>query len=402
MMKPNKYILAGITLSTLLVTTSGAHAQKKVASKRKVKASAVRPVGDTTQAQALVLQIEKAYRERDDLQARVLIKKMSALPKSFKQWWAVRQILLDRPQIGFDYATKWDRLRPPDEAVSLVENQVNLMIQKADQLQLQDKFEDAFRLYQSVAKHLKKDARSGSQRFLYWTVVHNMARSLYGAGRLSESLEVYEWIPPDYYKFRQVLFEKMWAGFRAKRYDRALGAIASQQSSYFASALEPETYLIQLYLFKKLCRMDEHKRTLQNIERIMKRLDGKDGTYSLDEWAQSDVETKVLYRLANVPVAQDGQRTAKLAEQEAIQKALNTRFQLERKRLQSQFKTVLAYSRLSVALDKEIIVTDVVPDREALMRSRKEFWPVEDAEDWIDELGQHLYIGESKCGKSAK
>lgn len=358
--------------------------------------------GQQPATEKTVNQIQTAVDLRDDLWARVLIKRMAKQTKSFKQWWSVRQILYERPQLGFDYIAKWDRSRPRAEAVTSVERQINDLLENADSQQLRGQFDEAFKTYQIIAKHLKKEMRRGTRaaRFLYWTVVHNMARSLYGAGRYLESLEVYEWIPPDYYKFRQVLFEKMWAGFRAKRYDRALGAIASQQSSYFASYLEPETYLVQLYLFKKLCRVEEHKKTLASVERIMKRLDQNAGTYSLEEWAQSDVETKVLYRLSTVTIPEGENRGAKLAEQATIQKALQSRFQFERKRLQSQFNTVLAYSRLSVALDKEIVVSDVVPDRDALMKSRKEFWPVEDAEDWIDELGQHLYIGESQCGKS--
>lgn len=351
---------------------------------------------------SMVKDIQSAVDLRDDVLARVLVKQISSRPRTLKQWSDVRTILYERPQVGFDYLAKWDRLRPGKPASSKIERQISSSLANADNLQSQGKFNDAFRLYQIVAKHLKKEMRRGSRasRFLYWTVVHNMARSLYGAGRYLESMEVYEWVPPDYYKFRQVLFEKMWAAFRAKRFDRAMGAIASQQSSYFSSSLEPETYLVQLYLFKKLCRMDEHKKALMNVETIMKRLDPKSGNYRLEEWAQSDVETKVLYKLATAAVPSDKNRDEKLKEQASIMKALETRFASEKRRLESQFKTVLAYSRLSVALDKEIIVTDVVPDRGALMASRREFWPVEDAEDWIDELGQHLYIGESQCAKA--
>lgn len=363
--------------------------------------SAVRGA-DKPSADSLVRDIQAAVDLRDDVLARVLVKKLTAVPRTFKQWWEVREILYERPQVGFDYLSKWDRLRPAKPVASKLERQINATLTKADALQSKSKFNEAFRLYQIVAKHLKKEMRRGSRgpRFLYWTVVHNMARTLYGAERYLESAEVYDWIPPDYYKFRQVLFEKMWASFRAKRYDQAMGAIASQQSSYFSSYLEPETYLVQLYLFKKLCRMEEHKKALANVEVIMKRLDPKKGDYTLEEWAQSDVENKVLYALATAKVPDDANRAEKLAEQQSIMKALEARFNHEKRRLESQFKTVLAYSRLSVALDKDIIVTDVVPDRGALMASRKEFWPVEDAEDWIDELGQHLYIGESQCAKT--
>lgn len=356
------------------------------------------------QPQNAVEAIENAISEGNDLLARVLVRQLAGQSKTYEQWLKVRTLLYERPQIGFDYLTKWDRIRPLKGPPATVEQKINQALSKADELQLQEKFDQAFKAYQAVAKRLKKEMASGSasQRFLYWTTVHSMARSLYGAGRHQESLEVYDWIPPDYYKFRQVQFEKMWAAFRAQRYDRSLGAIASQQSSYFSQWLEPETYLVQLYLFKKLCRDEDHKKALANVQKIVRRLESSSNSYQLADWAKSDTETKILHQLAYQPVPTGVHRQAMLREQNSIQKALEARFQSEIKRLRTQFTTVVAYSRLTVALDKEIIVTDVVPDRSALMRGRKEFWPVEDAEDWIDELGQHIYIGASQCKSSRK
>ncbi len=89
-------------------------------------------------------------------------------------------------------------------------------------------------------------------------------------------------------------------------------------------------------------------------------------------------------------------------EQGLIEKSLHSKFEAERKRISDQLDTVKAFSLLSSAISKIKVNLDVVPNRSKLMASGKEFWPVDDAEDWIDELGEHLYIGESQCEDRAQ
>lgn len=188
----------------------------------------------------------------------------------------------------------------------------------------------------------------------------------------------------------------------AGRLDIAMGAIASQQSSYFADYLEPETYLVQIYIFKKLCRVDELHQVEKFITEIKKKIDPKRGTYTMADWARSDNEYNLLYQLLDKPIEEGPWKNLKLAEQSLIKRTLEKRFTDDRERLNKQFDAIIAYSRLSVSMDKNIVVTDIVPDREKLMKSAKEFWPVDDAEDWSDEIGQHLYIGASQCEKQSK
>ncbi len=42
-----------------------------------------------------------------------------------------------------------------------------------------------------------------------------------------------------------------------------------------------------------------------------------------------------------------------------------------------------------------------LPSQEELFRSGKEMWPVDDAEDWLDELGYQTFIGQSECEQKA-
>lgn len=349
-------------------------------------------------SQNTFLQIQQAFKDRDHLALRVLIKRLSAQKPSVGQWSAVRRMLMLRPQVGYDFIIKWDRFRPAAGPGASLQNKFTQLLQRADDLMLEEKFEPAFKIYQTLSRYLKKELARGKKenRLLYWSTIHAMGRALFGAGRLKEALEVYNWIPSDYFKFRQVLFEKMWTAFRANRLDVAVGAIASQQSSYFSDYLEPETYLVEIYIYKKLCRTEEQATVGALLEKLKRRLDPKSGDYNLDDWAKSDIETAMLYQLLQKEA--DGPlREMKLREQEKIKQALNSRFMIEKQRLGMQIGKVIAFSRLSVAMDRNVVVSDIIPDRDSLMKSKKEFWPVDDAEDWSDEVGQHLYIGESRC-----
>jgi hypothetical protein len=237
--------------------------------------------------------------------------------------------------------------------------------------------------------------------FLHQFMLHSMARALYGAQRFADSLEVYGWIPPTYPRYRQVLFEKMWAAFRHGRLDIALGAIASQHSAYFSEYQEPETYLVQVYVFKKLCRDQELERVRNMIKKFKSVLMEPSHEYGFREWAKSDLETFSLLRLTEITEIPDADQTIldseRLREKNKINKLLRIRFENERKRLAEQLKIVLAYSYVAIGADSLAVKNYQLPSRAELMKHGSEFWLVRDGENWVDELGGHLYIGDSRC-----
>lgn len=350
--------------------------------------------------------LEKAIQNQDFLGARVITKKIAGTKLRYSDWSRVRNILNKYPNIGFDLFFKWGRILPATTSSKIVarNERIDDKIDQADNLMLKGRFNEAFAIYQKMAKYIKNEVLRHRQEnyFLYQTLVHYMARALYGAGRYKESLEVYSWISKDYFRFKQVLFEKMWAAFRAGRYDMALGAVASQHSSYFSDVIEPETFLIQIYIFKKLCREEDRKKVLINIDDQKKRMLNDDDKRFFNDWTKSDIEYISLQNLvnSNVTVSYEGNKIStedRIKERNLIQKSLQQKYLVDRKRILGQLDTVKAFSLLSSAIGKVKVNLDVVPDREALMASGKEFWPVEDAEDWLDESGGHLYIGESQC-----
>lgn len=350
-------------------------------------------------------ELKKAFENRDDLGLRILAQMFAAQPMSLNEWSFVRKALHLRPNAGFDLMFKWDQVRPGQLESSSRELRINNLLANADRAMLESDYDKSFRYFQLLARLLKNEITKGKREnyFLYWSSIHGMARALFGAGRYRESLQVYNWIGRDYFRYRQTLFEKMWAAFRANRLDAALGAIASQQSSFFSDFLEPESYLVQAYIFKKLCR-DEELKNIRNLIRLQRRrLDPKSGTYQFEEWVRSDVETLSLYRLTQVEVkSSDSYFNRKKLEQTRILRTLQKRFETERKRLFRQMELVLGYSGLSVGMNKVRVASEVIPDRQKILKSQREFWPADSAEDWIDELGSHLFIGESQCPDSSQ
>jgi tetratricopeptide (TPR) repeat protein len=338
----------------------------------------------------------------DDLALRVLVKKIAKAPPGYGDWIRVRQMLQRRPSVGYGLLYAWERVPfvgTKNAATIQMEAKVNRYLDNADELMSAGKFQGAFTAYQTAARVLKKELASGHREnhLLYENVLHSMARALFGAGRFDESLKVYDWITRNYPRYRQVLFEKMWTAFRGNHADIALGAIASQRSTYFSDYMEPESYLVQLYIYKKLCRTNE-VRDLQNDISIFRRnlINNK---YTWEDWAKSDLETYGLLRLTQQEVTDDGgpvTEKEKRFEQEQIKKSLIARFEYEKKRILRELNQVLAYSYLAVGA-KFLKLKDNELNPTHMRKAGSEIWPVEDAEDWLDEIGNHLYIGESQC-----
>ena len=340
--------------------------------------------------------------KNDDLALRILIKRIARYPLTFHEWLRVREVLHRRPGIGYSLLFKWDNVPFKDTRsnhTKLYEEKVNAWLRLADDKMSAGQFENAFTMYQKAANTLKKEfaVKHWDNYLLFQTTLHSMARALYGAMRFDDALTVYSWISKNYPRYRQVLFERMWAAFRGNHADLALGAVASQQSAFFSNFMEPESYLVQIYLYKKLCRDDDLKAVRQSMLTFRDNL--KDGHYTYADWARSDLENYSLYRLTRQPASDDGPVTAaeKKKEQNLIKTALETKFESEKHRLLQELNQVLAYSYLAVGADVLHLQGAGELDRSRIRKSGQEYWPADDSEDWLDEIGNHVYIGSSKC-----
>lgn len=341
---------------------------------------------------------------KDYLGLRIFLKKNSE-KINLKDWRETRRLINENPNVGYDLVFKWESLNVGKSA-SKNENKISESITEADKLFLEKKFQEAALKYQDVARTLKKsikgDVTKEHQPLYYW-LLQQTARSLYGMEDFQGALTAYSWIPLNYYNFRQVMFEKMWAGFRSKRYDVALGAIISQQSTYFSPYIEPDSYLLKHYLFKQLCKNKEAKSVVGEIQKFINLI--KNNEYKMKDWAKQDFYTFSLLKLTDksenltsIPQMQLVSQAERDKEISAIKKALEIRFNTEKERLLIQLDKVLGYTILiKKSPAKELEQIRDLPDSKVLSETGFEYWTYKDQEEWTDEVGSHYYIGEGQC-----
>lgn len=338
----------------------------------------------------------------DPLSLRILIKKIAKSNLSFRQWSEIRRYIIFNPQVGYDLIYKWERIRPSDLKPSDKENSINDTLDRADQLMIAEKFNESFKAFQEVALYLKDEIKKGRKEnlLLYSVTLQSMGRALFGARRLKEAIEVYSWIPKNYPRIRQVIFEKMWTAFKAGRIDLALGAIAAQESSYFANYLEPESYLIKAYIFKKLCR-DQDLKDLQKVITQLKLKIEKGDQKFFKEWAKSDIELLSLSRLTRLKPSEDTStdvtKEDRTKEIQGIKKILYKKYEFDLVRLQRDLTKILAFSNIALGSKDFSFVKHESIDHTKLLAQGDEIWAGNDAEDWVDEIGGHLFIGDSLC-----
>lgn len=356
----------------------------------------------TTSFASLESQLAQLEIAKDDLGIRILLRENYNSNISLKTWRNVRALLGRRPSAGFDLVLAWDRhsaLKKMDKRTV----QAIGTLEKADKLMLDKNFEDAFTSYQSVAKFFRVQSQSGIKKSnvqFYYSVLHSMARALFGAGRLNESLDVYSWIPASYYQTQQVLFEKMWAGFKAKRYDVALGAIASQRSAFYSEFLEPEAYLVQIYILKRLCRSEQAQKALESIKKFYKAL--QSGSLTYQEWSRRDLYWSSLQilternnkKLERLDIVSEDKRLSEIVK---IEDRLKKQFSVNKPNLVESLRLVIGYSTLAVKNDNTLGKVNKLEDPITLRSKGIEWWPADDSEEWLDEIGSHVFVGESLC-----
>jgi tetratricopeptide (TPR) repeat protein len=260
--------------------------------------------------------------QNDPLGARLMIKRKAlrarTQPISAADWFNTRRIILEHPEWGNDLSLSvWESAKPAELASKPSPLQQEL--DRADELILQRKFAQAVTILKPVVDRLEKPPLSADARTVLPYARLSLARALYSSGKFDSALDEYARFTPKFPFFRQVLFEKMWAAFRAGRVDAALGAIASQSSAYFSRYLPPESYIIQIYLYKRLCREREADAVIQQIKDFSSRLSS--GKFDYRQWAGSEPAYRTLLELTH-PRHLVGQPGITRAEREAEQAKL--------------------------------------------------------------------------------
>lgn len=359
----------------------------------------------------LVAKLKTLSAAGDDLGARVLIRKNFKKKLSVKDWNEVRKIIIRRPGIGFDVTAAWDRqISFRGSKLEKEADKFTQLLDEADELSFSKNFSKSFAKYQEAARFLKKSNKNKipkGNELLYLNILHQMARSLYAQKRYAESLEVYDWISPSYPQIRQVLYEKMWSAFRANKFDLALGAIASQQSGYFSEYLNPESYLVKIYIFKRLCRKKDLAFTVKSIRSYLNAL--KSNKMNEIDWARTDLYYLSLAQLIDTKKRKVNSRQilSLVSEQERAEEAkkiratLVSKFSVNKVLLQNQLERVLGFAALATSDEQDFLKPiRSLPEAQVLESRGFELWPAKGAEEWLDEVGSHVFVGDSEC-KSA-
>lgn len=356
-----------------------------------------------TNSQLLQQTVRSLLKEKDYLGLRAFIKREYPKPMGYEDWFYIRGVINTNAHLlGFDLVQIWTNKFPKKSAVDSA-------LDGADTKLMSKNFEGAAADYLKVIQFLKKsisyyqglkgDAaalRAEDLKTLYPFALQSYARALYGAKRYDDAIGIYLMIPSSYTRYRQVLFEKMWAAFRAGRVEQALGAIASQRSSYFSRYLSPEAYLIQIYIYKKLCRTEELKEVETELKSYQKQLESG----QVKDWAGSDLETLALQRLVESKSG-NAKSEDREAERRRLQQVLSQAFQMKRAWVLNDIKNVIAYASLAKISDTDVVLKPIpkLTERDQLAKMDLEVWPADDAEEWADEVGRHYFLGDSLCKK---
>jgi hypothetical protein len=320
------------------------------------------------------------------IEARTLIKKLNLSKINDYNWKQIRRLIHSHPQIGWDLTKSWDMTMNQSMSVEDIE------LQKADKNMLSENFYSAFMSYQKLAVQILKmptDLKNQNMK-LYWTLVHSMARAAYGAGNFDLSLQYYQKISTTYELFRQVQFEKMWSAYRANKIEMAIGAVSSQASAYFSSFFEPETYLLQFYIFKRMCRDYEISKIKQTVYELKKNIDKNKIKDS--DWLAKDIET-LLYKQILI------HSNAKNDEKKYLLDYIRQRKAMDLKRIKEQMEDVVSFIEILSGNKKALAPIYNKFQVSSVINSKLEKWNVEDTEEWIDDLGKHIFIGQSECKK---
>jgi len=346
--------------------------------------------------------------EQDWLGARVRVKELAASLVSSQadssRWkWLERQVV-EHPEWGEDLLSVWlQKAADANEKEWFEASSVQTELDAADQDLISKKFDLAIQKYRRVLQN-------GSPEELIGPTPHfirlGLARALYGAKKYEEAQAELRKIPPQFSRYRHVLFLKMWNAFRAGRAESALGEVAAQRSAYFGQYMEPESYLLAIYLLKRLCREQESNAILAQVEDFLSDL--KSGKFTYREWASMEVGTRTYLEIAkkvdparlNSPAAR-AKLHSREKERKWIVNLLQSSFEKKKRQWIEELPRVLAYSRLAITpgLAGGLKPIERISNREKLLAQGFEIWPVEDGEQWLDEMGYQRYIGDTQCGK---
>jgi hypothetical protein len=303
-----------------------------------------------------------------------------------EEWIKVRDLIHQYPQIGLDVLLSFDKNSPYPL------NKVDAAIKKADQLMSNKKFLEAAYGYQEILKFITKSPKfkNGRNLQLYWSLIHSLARAFYGLKQYDDAYTLYATIPSSYPFYRQVQFERMWNNYMNDKLDYALGAIPTMASGRFSKILEAEVYLVQYYIYKRLCRFKEAEAVKRKVKAYQKSLDVIQ--FQLGNWIKKDV-VNLIYRQVLLSGDLQSEETNRLKNILELEK--NKDFE----RMKKEFDLVVAHLDLDSGNNNNLkpVKTPLIA-KEIFLKSYEK-WNSENGEFWPDEMGKYVFVQKDVCKK---
>ena len=77
---------------------------------------------------------------------------------------------------------------------------------------------------------------------------------------------------------------------------------------------------------------------------------------------------------------------------------MQKKFLEEKTRIEMQLEKVLGYAAIAVTQEQKLLSqVKSLPESSVLEAQGYELWPAGTGEEWTDEIGSHVFIGESQC-----
>lgn len=318
------------------------------------------------------------------ISAREMLSYMQLTRLSKEEWLKLRDVIHRYPRIGLDVMLKFDQYSP------FGENKVDKLIKQADKLMMDKKFRQAAFGYQEILKFITKNKKfkNGRNKQLYWSLIHSLARAFYALKQYDDAFIVYKSIPNTYPFFKQVQFELMWNNYMNDKLEFALGSIASMSTENFSKILEPEVYLVQYYIYKRLCRTKDAEFVKKRVLRLQKAL--QDVELPLGSWIKKDVVTLMYKQILNSGEL-NNEETSKLKS--ILESEKNKDFD----RMQKEIDLVTAHIELDSGSNTNLkLKTNLIPAEE-ILGTQFEGWPYDEIENWPDEVGNYVYTQKDLC-----
>lgn len=94
-------------------------------------------------------------------------------------------------------------------------------------------------------------------RMIFEICLVNKARRLYKEGKFHESLEAYDQIPKQSYKWPYIILEKAWAHYQLGDFNRALGLLVTYKSPLMDTYFFPEAEYLTALAYFRLCLYED-------------------------------------------------------------------------------------------------------------------------------------------------